>query len=52
MIYFSGVVFTTLGFGDELPKGFLRSVANAEAILGAVWISLITASIARQVIRS
>jgi hypothetical protein len=51
MIYLSAVVFTTLGFGDELPVGLMRPIANLEAILGAVFLSLITASIFRQVIR-
>jgi hypothetical protein len=51
MLYFSCVVFTTLGFGDELPKGPLRSIANFEALLGAIWLSLITVAVARQIIR-
>jgi hypothetical protein len=51
MIYFSGVVFSTLGFGDYLAYGPIRQIVNIQAILGAVWISLITVAIARQIVR-
>lgn len=37
--YFSAVVYTTLGFGDLVPHGFLRVVTAIEAIAG---FSLIT----------
>jgi hypothetical protein len=51
LMYFSCVTFTTLGYGDETPKGLLRSVANVEAILGAVWLSFITVAVLRHVTR-
>lgn len=36
--YFSGVTFTTLGFGDIQPKGTLRVVAVTQSFFG--WITL------------
>ncbi len=38
-IYFSAMVYTTVGFGDILPKGALRMMASTEALAG---LSLIT----------
>jgi uncharacterized protein YjbI with pentapeptide repeats len=39
-LYFSGVTFTTLGYGDYQPRGWSRVVAVAEALLGIVTVSL------------
>jgi hypothetical protein len=38
-IYFSGVTFTTLGFGDILPAGPIRYMAAAESLIGLVLIA-------------
>jgi hypothetical protein len=38
-IYFSAMVYTTVGFGDLVPTGPLRMVASTEALAG---LSLIT----------
>jgi hypothetical protein len=38
-IYFSGVTFTTLGFGDVLPVGPIRFMAAAESLIGLVLIA-------------
>ena len=33
-VYFSSVVYTTLGFGDIVPTGGLRMVAGSQALVG------------------
>ncbi|MCU7933181.1 MAG: potassium channel family protein [Candidatus Thiodiazotropha sp. (ex Codakia rugifera)] len=33
-IYFSSVVYTTLGFGDLLPTGLIRIITGVEALMG------------------
>lgn len=33
-LYFSAVVFTTLGFGDIVPLGFIRLYVSVEALTG------------------
>lgn len=38
-IYFSAMVYTTVGFGDLVPDGPIRMIASTEALLG---LSLIT----------
>jgi hypothetical protein len=39
LAYYSGMVYTTVGFGDMLPSGGLRLVTATEALVG---LSLIT----------
>ena len=51
LFYFSGVTFTTLGYGDYHPEGCLRIVATVEAFLGAFMIALVTVVLVRRVIR-
>jgi hypothetical protein len=50
-VHFSAVTFTTLGYGDVAPKGPMRAVSNLEAFAGALFLSMITAAMARQVLR-
>lgn len=38
-VYFSFVVYTTLGFGDMVPSGWLRFMVGTEAITGLVMIA-------------
>ncbi len=38
-IYFSGVVFSTLGFGDIVPEGPLRLLVTVESIAGLMLIA-------------
>jgi hypothetical protein len=38
-LYFSSVVYTTLGFGDQIPTGALRLVCGAEALTGLAMIT-------------
>ncbi|MCU7871990.1 MAG: potassium channel family protein [Candidatus Thiodiazotropha sp. (ex Lucinoma borealis)] len=33
-IYFSSVVYTTLGFGDLVPTGLIRIITGVEALMG------------------
>ena len=33
-VYFSAVVYTTLGFGDIVPEGAIRLLAASEALVG------------------
>jgi Ion channel len=37
-VYFSGTVYTTLGFGDLIPLGHTRFLAAVEALTGLVLI--------------
>lgn len=39
MVYFSAVVYTTLGLGDLLPTGAIRFMAGTEALTGFLLIS-------------
>lgn len=50
-LYFSVTTFTTLGYGDFAPTGWLRLVAGAQAILGVGLIALFTVSWGRKMIR-
>jgi hypothetical protein len=38
-VYFSSVVYSTLGFGDIIPAGSLRFMTGTEAVLGLVLIT-------------
>ena len=38
-VYYSAVVFSTLGFGDIVPKGHLRFVTGTEAVAGLTFIT-------------
>jgi voltage-gated potassium channel Kch len=44
--YFSSVTFTTLGYGDFTPNGFLRVVTAFEAIFGGMSIGFLVAGFA------
>ena len=38
-VYYSAVVFTTLGFGDLIPSGAIRFMTGVEALTGLVFIT-------------
>ena len=38
-VYFSAMVFTTVGFGDLVPSGHIRLVAGMEGLTGLVFIT-------------
>ncbi len=44
-IYFSTVTFTTLGYGDITPSGYLRIAAIVQAILGYIMVPLIVGQV-------
>jgi hypothetical protein len=44
--YFSSVTFTTLGYGDFTPNGFLRIITAFEAIFGGMSIGFLVAGFA------
>lgn len=51
-LYFSGVTFTTLGFGDIAPKqGIFQLFALVEALLGAIFMAMFIFVFARKMIR-
>jgi len=50
-LYFSVVTFTTLGYGDYHPVGWLRFLSAFEALLGAVFIALFIVTMTRKFIR-
>ena len=37
--YYSAICYTTLGFGDVLPTGYLRFATGVEAVLGLILIT-------------
>ena len=49
-LYFSCVTFTTIGYGDYSPKGWLRFVAGIEGFSGLVLAAILTVSFARKLI--
>ena len=50
-LYYSLVTFTTLGYGDMHPTGWLKALSAIEALTGAVFMALIVAVIARRWMR-
>ena len=50
-LYYSLVTFTTLGYGDIQPTGWLKALSAIEALTGAVFMALIVAVIARKWMR-
>jgi len=38
-VYFSGMVFSTVGFGDLVPVGHIRFLAGIEGLTGLVFIT-------------
>jgi len=51
ILYYSMVTFTTLGYGDMHPTGWLKALSAIEALTGAVFMALIVAVIARKWMR-
>ena len=52
--YFSGVTFTTLGFGDihpEVKEPLGQGLAMIEALLGTIFMGLFLFTLARQIMR-
>lgn len=50
-LYFSAVTFTTIGYGDYAPRGWLRIFASLEGLMGMVLTAVFTVSFARKLIR-
>jgi hypothetical protein len=50
-LYFSAITFTTIGYGDYAPLGWLRFPAGTEGLLGLVLTAVFTVSFARKLIR-
>ena len=50
-LYFSVVTFTTLGYGDLRPLGYMRLVAGSEAIIGVILMSYFVVVWAHKVFR-
>lgn len=46
-IYYSIITFTTLGYGDISPSGFLKPFAAFEALLGVITIGFLVTGLAR-----
>jgi hypothetical protein len=49
-LYYSGITFTTVGYGDIVPMGAARYLAMTEAFCGIVMSSGLAVSIARRYI--
>jgi tetratricopeptide (TPR) repeat protein len=50
-LYFSIITYTTVGFGDFLPTGWIRAVAALEALAGILVTPLFLISLARRYLR-
>jgi hypothetical protein len=50
-LYFSVVTFSTLGYGDIYPVGFLKALAATEAFIGLVVTAIFAVSLARKLFR-
>lgn len=50
-LYFSVVTFSTLGYGDIYPVGFLKAFAATEAFIGLVVTAIFAVSLARKLFR-
>ena len=50
-IYFSVVTFTTVGYGDFLPLGWVRGISAAEALCGVVMMPLFLIGLTRRYLR-
>jgi hypothetical protein len=50
-LYFSAITFTTIGYGDYAPLGWLRFLAGLEGLLGMILVAVFTVSFARKLIR-
>jgi hypothetical protein len=51
VLYFSGVTFSTVGYGDFIPAPHMRPVAMTEAVLGAFTIGLFVVVLANRLRR-
>ncbi|MBN9119266.1 MAG: two pore domain potassium channel family protein [Planctomycetes bacterium] len=51
VLYFSGVTFSTVGYGDLIPAPHMRLAAMAEAVLGAFTIGLFVVVLANRLRR-
>lgn len=49
--YYSIITFTTVGYGDCSPVGFLRIVASIEGFVGPFMMSYFTVAFARKILR-
>lgn len=49
--YYSIITFTTVGYGDCSPHGFLRTIASLEGFVGPFMMSYFTVAFARKILR-
>jgi uncharacterized protein YjbI with pentapeptide repeats len=47
-LYFSIVTFTTLGYGDLMPREFCRFLSNCESLVGVAMVALFIHALARR----
>jgi len=50
-MYFSAVTFTTVGYGDIVPAGYMRLVASIEAFTGYFTLAIVTAGIIARLLK-
>lgn len=50
-LYFSIVTFSTLGYGDFHPVGWIRFIAAGEAVIGAFMLALFVVTLTRRLLR-
>lgn len=50
-LYFSGVTFTTLGYGDSIPLGWVRIIAVLESASGLIMAPLFLIALTRRYLR-
>ncbi len=51
-LYFSGITFTTVGYGDYLPMGWVRAFAVVEALCGLSFVPLFLIGLSRRYLRT
>jgi hypothetical protein len=47
-LYFSGITFTTIGYGDLAPVGWTRGLAVSEGLVGVLTVSAFLVSLVRR----
>ncbi len=50
-LYFSVITFTTVGYGDFLPLGWVREISAIEALSGVVMMPLFLIGLTRRYLR-
>ena len=50
VVYFTLITFTTIGYGDLQPTGFLKFIAGIEGLIGILLVSIFTVTLAKRIL--